>query len=871
MWATDVTYTITSATAVSTTGTAPTNSSATFNNTYTSNKVQMTGGNSQTLTLSGYNGYKITKLVLSMRSNQSSGSGKLSYSTDGGTSFTYLVGASNSGVAFNNAAWNGAWSTDFTNVTKDNLNIICSGNNVVIKIEATANSLFCQSFAITYESSGISSPSISADNVDIAYTATSGSIAYTINNGVNGGAVTSATVTSSTPNDWLSVSGSNPYSSPIGLTCTTNPTNAARTAIVTLTYTYNTSQTVTKNVTVTQAANPNVFDNISSITAANTAKVVKGTVVATNTKGLVVGDGTGYVYYYKNAAVDQSVGNKIKISGTTGSYGHVLQFTNAATVAEAATSDYNNTPAVTVVDATAIAAYNADLHLSDYVQFEGALAKNGNYYNITVGTATATISYPTAAQITALDALVSKTVRVKGYFTGFSSSNFTVMLEGVEEVSTPIITATPAGRSGFFYMPGNGPSAAKKISVAGSNLTANISLSASTNYEMCLTEDGDYTNSLTLTQTAGAVAATDVYIRLKVGLESGDYAGTITLTSTGATDATVNLSGSVVTTASLPFSWTGTSTAGQAELDAVTGVDVNLASDYAASNAPYRLKFDAAGKYVIVYTNEKPEAVTFTAKIFGATTTETGTKVKVQGSADGITFTDVEEFTIKGSANATFEFTTSNDFDVSHKAVKLILSNKDQGIGVGSISILSATAAPVTIPAAGYTTYCNTTKAIDFTGVTAYKVSAIGAGYVTIEPVIQAPANTPVIIEATEGTHNLGIVASAASVGTNLLLVSDGTVKGDKLYALAKKGDPAVVGFYKVKNTVTIPAGKCYLNTNTNAPEYLAFSFGEATGVNTVQGSGFKVNGQVYNLAGQRVAQPTKGLYIVNGKKMIIK
>jgi hypothetical protein len=30
-------------------------------------------------------------------------------------------------------------------------------------------------------------------------------------------------------------------------------------------------------------------------------------------------------------------------------------------------------------------------------------------------------------------------------------------------------------------------------------------------------------------------------------------------------------------------------------------------------------------------------------------------------------------------------------------------------------------------------------------------------------------------------------------------------------------------------------------------------------------------NGQYFNLAGQRVAQPTKGLYIVNGKKVIIK
>jgi hypothetical protein len=31
------------------------------------------------------------------------------------------------------------------------------------------------------------------------------------------------------------------------------------------------------------------------------------------------------------------------------------------------------------------------------------------------------------------------------------------------------------------------------------------------------------------------------------------------------------------------------------------------------------------------------------------------------------------------------------------------------------------------------------------------------------------------------------------------------------------------------------------------------------------------VNGEVYNLQGQRVAQPTKGLYIVNGKKVVMK
>ena len=43
------------------------------------------------------------------------------------------------------------------------------------------------------------------------------------------------------------------------------------------------------------------------------------------------------------------------------------------------------------------------------------------------------------------------------------------------------------------------------------------------------------------------------------------------------------------------------------------------------------------------------------------------------------------------------------------------------------------------------------------------------------------------------------------------------------------------------------------------------------TGIDMVKGEGFKANGELYNLNGQRVAQPTKGLYIVNGRKVVIK
>jgi hypothetical protein len=48
------------------------------------------------------------------------------------------------------------------------------------------------------------------------------------------------------------------------------------------------------------------------------------------------------------------------------------------------------------------------------------------------------------------------------------------------------------------------------------------------------------------------------------------------------------------------------------------------------------------------------------------------------------------------------------------------------------------------------------------------------------------------------------------------------------------------------------------------------FFDGNVTGIGAVKSIN-KEDGAYYNLAGQRVAQPQKGLYIVNGKKVIIK
>lgn len=140
-----VTYTVTSSSAVTVSGDAPTGSSATYKSTY-GTKYQLTAGNSMTLTLSGYTGAKITGLTMSMRSNSKGGAGN--YSMKVGSETISSIATAN----FNTASWNGAYSTDYVDITPTvTATTVGAGETIVITIAATTNSLYCQSFTLTYE------------------------------------------------------------------------------------------------------------------------------------------------------------------------------------------------------------------------------------------------------------------------------------------------------------------------------------------------------------------------------------------------------------------------------------------------------------------------------------------------------------------------------------------------------------------------------------------------------------------------------------------------------------------------------------------------------------------------------------------------
>lgn len=176
---------------------------------------------------------------------------------------------------------------------------------------------------------------------------------------------------------------------------------------------------------------------------------------------------------------------------------------------------------------------------------------------------------------------------------------------------------------------------------------------------------------------------------------------------------------------------------------------------------------------------------------------------------------------------------------------------------------------------------------LDFTGITdihAYTITSANksTGELTKTDVTgKVPANTGLYIEgAANASVNVPTTVNANAVNGNMLVAATAETNiaqtaGDKtnyiLTVNAASGEVATPKFFKVNDAGnTVLAGKAYLQIPTADAARMSFWFAdEATGIDAVKEQ--TIDGQAYNLAGQRVAQPTKGLYIVNGKKVIKK
>ena len=142
-------------------------------------------------------------------------------------------------------------------------------------------------------------------------------------------------------------------------------------------------------------------------------------------------------------------------------------------------------------------------------------------------------------------------------------------------------------------------------------------------------------------------------------------------------------------------------------------------------------------------------------------------------------------------------------------------------------------------------------------------------------------ANTPYIL-STEEADNVSATFKGIANNTEdtytvnglVGLLTASTVPADS-YVL--QYNDSKVGFYKTTSNIEGTANRCYLNLEsvpTSASSRASVSFGiyegEFMGIDSLNSGELKAE-SFYNLNGQRIAVPAKGLYIVNGKKVVLK
>lgn len=191
--------------------------------------------------------------------------------------------------------------------------------------------------------------------------------------------------------------------------------------------------------------------------------------------------------------------------------------------------------------------------------------------------------------------------------------------------------------------------------------------------------------------------------------------------------------------------------------------------------------------------------------------------------------------------------------------------------------LIQKTAEPVAVSAIKFATYvptCNVVAPADVKVYTA-KVnedkSAVVLTEVSAGSVIAK--GTPVLVGAEEGSYNFAATADeATTVADNDLKAAADDTKGDgaTIYALVEQDGKAV--FAPLKEGVAVSLGHAYLELPAaSATRFYSIQFGgETTGINEVNAAA-QADGAYYTLQGVKTSKAAKGIYIHNGKKVVIK
>ena len=445
------------------------------------------------------------------------------------------------------------------------------------------------------------------------------------------------------------------------------------------------------------------------------------------------------------------------------------------------------------------------------------------------------------------------------YFNNFNVTSSAASTDPVITASDASITATESGVA-----------VTKDIAVTGENLTGStltatlnptvdgLSVSLASNTII----DGAISTTATLSYTATENASRTTTLTLSDGTTSKD----VTVTYKAEVKEWVLQSVSETTTWDIAEDITGskqfTGEDKNKEFVYISIPDLTFAPSFKAETLAFKGEYPFRGssnKYaqngVLRFNTTVPGTVAITFQ--STSSNKTGRFVQVNGA--------------RVSSEATGSWKTES-FNVAKGDV--IISGTE-ALRFQKIVFTPTTTASVsaTIASSGYTTFCSPYD-LSFESVSnleaAYVVTTSTASTATLKKVTAVPGGTGVILKGTTpGAVTIPVAEYTGEAISNILVgtLNATHVETETVYVVSG-------GEFKKFAGTEIPAGKAYLPASAidgvNAPS-LSFDFGgETTFINSLTPALSQEEGVYYDLSGRRVAQPTKGLYIVNGKKVLV-
>ena len=241
------------------------------------------------------------------------------------------------------------------------------------------------------------------------------------------------------------------------------------------------------------------------------------------------------------------------------------------------------------------------------------------------------------------------------------------------------------------------------------------------------------------------------------------------------------------------------------------------------------------------------------------------------------------ELTTTRNDNSTAGYKTS-EFTLATNTESLFINGRNSGDVKTNQSedfdyvLVRKLADLASVSSAGFATYSPTKNVVvpaeDVAEVYTASVSGETVNLTAVPAGTALLAGTGYVVKAPEGSVRFDLTSGDASAieGNDLKVAGEGGVEATEAsayYVLAKRSNDQV-GFTLVASGVVIPQGKAYLDLGAMSakPAFIGID-GSTTAIQTLPSA--DADDAFYSLQGVKTAKPAKGIYINNGKKVVVK